>query len=219
MTLLQKLLNVFRGKMEKKYVTGIDIYHGDIITDWELLSKNIDFIFLKCTEGDFRNDPKFGEYRYQAHEHGIICGFYHFYRSNKDPIAQAQKFCSSIGSLHANELPPVCDWETEDDPKDGNDVTEIRVYLDSVEQYSGMKPIIYTGSSFAQDKNLTKEFSDYPLWVAHYTKNSPKIPKPWLKWTFWQSTDKAVVPGMKNKCDFNYFNGSLDELKSLCKKG
>ena len=224
MNLWRKLVNAFKGKdvesnapIIRKYVVGIDIYHGDIISNWNELKKNIDFIFIKATEGDYRNDPKFGEHRKNANDLGIPCGHYHFYRSNKDAIEQAKDFVSAIGTLYHNELPPVCDWETEDDPADGNDMAEVQKFLDYVESKLGVTPIIYSGSSFAAEKKLPKSFTKYPLWLAHYTKSSPKVPAPWEKWTFWQNTDSAKVPGVKKPCDYNFFNGSLDELKKLCK--
>lgn len=241
MNFWQKLLNVFKKKkvelpkvespkedpveaskvekVERKYIVGIDIYHGDIISDWELLSKEIDFIFIKASEGDYRNDPKFKEYREMAKKYGIPCGHYHFYRSNKDPIDQANVFIKNIGDLQVGELPPVCDWETEDDPNDGADINEVQKFLDYVESKLKLTPIIYSGSSFANDKKLPKSFSKYPLWLAHYTKSSPKVPSPWGFWTFWQNTDKAIVKGVKKPCDFNYFNGTKEELLNMLKKG
>lgn len=203
--------------LERKII-GIDIYHGDIITDWAKLAKAVNFIIIKCTEGDWRDDPKFKEYRQKAKENGIICGHYHFYRSNKDPIEQAKDFCRHVEKLEVGDLPPVCDWETEDDPKDGDDANEVQVYLDEVEKKLGMVPMIYSGSSFIGEKKLPVKFTKYILWLAHYTKGDPKIPSPWKRYTFWQNTDKAIVNGVKNPCDFNYFNGTLDELKGLCKK-
>lgn len=206
-------------KVERKYVVGIDIYHGDIITSWTDLAKEIDFIFIKATEGDWRNDPMFGSHRKNANDLGIPCGHYHFYRSNKDPIEQAKDFVSAIGRLYHGELPPVCDWETEDDPQDGNDMSEVQKFLDYVEEKLGVAPIIYSGSYFASDKKLPKSFTKYLLWLAHYTKSNPRTPAPWTKWTFWQNTDKAIVKGVKKPCDFNYFNGTKEELLALCKKG
>lgn len=202
----------------KKYVTGIDIYHGDVITSWTDLRKEIDFIFIKATEGDWRTDPKFISHRQSAKDAGIPCGHYHFYRSNKSAKEQAADFIKVVGTIYPGELPPVCDWETEDDPADGKDISEVQEFLDIIEKHFGMTPIIYSGSSFANDKKLPASFKRYPLWVAHYTKGAPKIPGPWPSFTFWQNTDKAKVKGVKNPCDFNFFNGSIEDLKNLCKK-
>lgn len=203
----------------EKKVYGIDIYHGDIINSWQELAKSIDFIFLKATEGASIQDSQLNDYRYMAKDAGITTGFYHFYRSNRDPIVQAKSFLQKIGSLYPGDLPPVLDWETEDDTADGPDIEEIRLWLDYVEGKLGVTPIIYSGSSFIGDKKLPPSFRRYPFWVAHYTKkDSPKVPFPWKDFTFWQKTDSQIVSGVKNPCDYNVFNGSLDQLKALCKK-
>lgn len=215
------LKNLFKKRKvimsERKYVEGIDIYHGDDIVDWVALSKAIDFMFIKCTEGDYRVDPDFKMYREKAQQHKIMCGFYHFYRSNKDPIEQANDVIRVVGQLNVGDLPIVCDWETEDDPTDGNDISEVQKFLDAIEAHFKCVPIIYSGSSFASEKKLPASFTKYPLWVAHYTKSTPKIPRPWSTYTFWQNTDKAIVAGVKKPCDHNFFNGTKEELIKLCK--
>jgi len=59
-----------------------------------------------------------------------------------------------------------------------------------------------------------RDFSNYPLWVAHYTNNSkPLIPNEWSTWAFWQYTDTTEVPGIPTPDeDGDRFNGSLSEL-------
>lgn len=201
-----------------KILVGIDIFWRDQITDWKLLASKIDYMFIKATEGDFRDDPKFVEFRKNAAENGIKCGHYHFYRSNKSPEEQAKDFIRVVGQINPGELPPVCDWETEDDPEDGKDIDEIQKFLDIIEAHFGVTPIIYSGSYFISDKELPKYFTRYPLWLAHYTKGNPRIPKPWENYLFWQITDKAQVAGVKNPCDCNYFRGTREDLLNLCKK-
>lgn len=201
-----------------KILVGIDIFWRDQISDWKLLAGKIDYMFIKSTEGDFRDDPKFTEFRNKAKENGIPCGAYHFYRSNKSPEEQAKDFIRVVGQINPGELPPVCDWETEDDLEDGKDIEEVQKFLNIIEAHFGVTPIIYSGSYFASDKQLPKSFARYPLWLAHYTKGNPRIPKPWEKYCFWQITDKAQVAGVKNPCDCNYFLGTREDLSNLCKK-
>jgi lysozyme len=202
----------------KKPVYGIDVYHNDGI-DWDKISSDdVAFMIIKATEGESVEDSKFAEYRAKAQAKGIITGAYHFYRSNKDPLKQAKNFIAQLGELKVGELPPVLDWETEDDAADGADIEEIKLWLDYVEGRTGVTPIIYSGSSFIGGKKLPPSFKRYPLWVAHYTnKAAPTVPAPWKDFTIWQKTDSQVVKGVKNPCDYNIFNGSLNDLKKLCK--
>ncbi|MBR4755309.1 MAG: hypothetical protein IK076_00030 [Bacteroidales bacterium] len=47
---------------------------------------------------------------------------------------------------------------------------------------------------------LNKEIREgYPVWVAHYEKDSPAHEG----WTFWQFTDRAVVKGVPGKVDLS----------------
>lgn len=199
-------------------INGIDVYHGDII-NWDELSPDIKFIFIKASEGETVTDDKFNEYREKAHAKGILVGAYHFYRTNKDPLKQAKEFMSQLKELRVGELPPVLDWET-DDAKDKPHLEEIKLFLDYVEGRCGITPIIYSGSSFIGDQRLPPSFKRYPLWVAQYSKSgkAPTIPLPWKAYTFYQMTDSQTVKGLKKICDYNVFNGSMDDLKALCKK-
>lgn len=199
-------------------LVGIDIYWRDVIKDWTVLAKHIDFMFIKATEGDWRDDPKFKEYRRTAKRLGIPCGFYHFYRSNKSPEEQAKDLIRVVGQIETGELPIVCDWETEDDPRDGNDVSEVAKFLAIIEDHFGVTPIIYSGSSFIKGKKLPKAWTRYPLWVAHYTNApAPRMPAPWQRYTFWQNSSTAIVAGMGKKVDHNYFNGSRADLQEFIK--
>lgn len=199
-------------------LVGIDIYWRDVISDWSVLAKHIDFMFIKATEGDWRDDPDFTEHRALAKANRIPCGFYHFYRSNKSPESQARDLIRVVGSISNGELPVVCDWETEDDPRDGNDASEVKRFLDIIEAHFKVTPIIYSGSSFIKNKNLSADWTRYPLWVAHYTTaDRLRIPKPWSNYTFWQNSSTAIVDGMGKKVDHNYFYGSKTQLVRLMK--
>lgn len=192
----------------KAVISGIDIYHGDNVLDWDALSKSVDFIIIKASEGDWRDDPEMKAYRELAAKHKIPCGFYHFYRSNKDPKAQADDFIRMVGKIQPGEIKHVfCDWETEDDPNDGADIDEVEKFLSIVENHFGFVPAIYGGTAFLKEQNIPARFNRYPLWVAHYTSlPAPRIPAPWDKCMIWQYTDSATVKGMGNKCDHNRFN-------------
>jgi lysozyme len=88
----------------------------------------------------------------------------------------------------------------------------VKIWLDVVEAYYGVRPIIYTYVDF-YDKYLQGHFEEYPLWVAHYLQpNRPRISR---KWSFWQHSEKGRVNGILSKVDFNVFNGDSAEFKSL----
>jgi len=198
-------------------LTGIDVYHGDRITDWDRLKRSIDFMYIKATEGDNFSDAKYKWHRDNAQRVGIPCGSYHFYRSNKDPNEQAKDFIAMVNDLRVGELFPILDWETDDDPKDGPDIGEAQIFLDILEKRYGHVPFIYGGYYFLKDKKLPASFVKYPLIVPRYGKPA-MIPSPWTKLTIWQDNDKAPVSGIANRCDHNIFYGTLEDLKGYMKK-
>lgn len=195
---------------------GIDIYHGDTVLNWEsVYSANIKFCFIKATEGYNYIDPSFQHNWDKCKAAGIIRGAYHFFHPAQDPIKQAIAFCSTVGTLFDNDLPMVMDWEVTDNTSPSTDEGRGLDFLLKVQQLTKRRPIIYSGPYFLNDLTLASNFAVYPLWVAHYGTNHPKIPSPWTKYTFWQTGDQGHVTGITNPCDMNQFAGSLVDLKKF----
>jgi lysozyme len=76
-----------------------------------------------------------------------------------------------------------------------------------------VKPIIYTNPHF-YEKYLIDDFDDYPLWVAHYYQDIPRIEH--RDWLFWQHSDCAVIKGIDKPVDLNVFNGDIKDLQQMC---
>ena len=175
--------------------------------------KNIQlgFAFIKATEGIGNTDPQFGRNWKKTKTNGIIRGAYHFFIASKDGKMQAENFIDKV-ELEAGDFPPVLDIEQ----LNGNSPSELRKeakeWLDVVENYYHVKPIIYTNVDF-YNRNLGKEFDSYPLWIAHYYQpQQPSISRGWL---FWQHSDEGRVNGITRPVDFNIFNGDSLEFKNL----
>ena len=201
---------------KKETVAGVDLYHGDQVGDWpKLIDAGIKFVFLKATEGIKYIDPMFKSRWEVAKLSHLIRGAYHFFRPSKNAIVQAQLFCDTVGKLDDEDLPLVLDWETTDDTTFKSDKENAMKFLNKVEQLSGKRPIIYISPSFANEMYLEVDFFKYPLWIAHYRAKAPRVPQPWTKWTFWQNAEDTRVLGINNPCDFNLFNGSLEDLKKF----
>lgn len=66
----------------------------------------------------------------------------------------------------------------------------------------------------------TREFANYPLWIADYRGNAqPEVPGGWSHWTFWQYTDRGTIPGIPGPTDINHYNGSHADLDRLSNSG
>ncbi len=209
-------------RIPKKYsIHGIDVsyYQGKI--DWQKVSAmnedgvEIDFAFIKATEGVLLVDRYFQRNWREAPKAGIFCGAYHFFRPRKSGKWQAKFFLQTV-DVEAGDLPPVVDVEELNGVSPAKMRSQLKEYVDHIYNRTGVKPIIYTGLSFYNDY-LKGYFNDNPLWIAHYYKPKLKINET-TKWHFWQHSDKAHVNGIGYIVDFNVFNGDREALVDLLVK-
>lgn len=199
-------------------IRGIDISHhqGDI--DWEKLSKAqigktpVSFVFIKATEGRGFLDENFNDNFYQAREFGLLRGAYHYFKPNVPAEKQAEYYLKQV-HLEEGDLPPVLDLEEKGNLSVGELQKASLRWLDIVEKKYKVKPILYTNYKFKMDYLNTKEFEDYPYWIAHYY-----VPVLTYKgkWKFWQHTDRGHLDGIKENVDLNIYNGSMYDLKRMC---
>jgi GH25 family lysozyme M1 (1,4-beta-N-acetylmuramidase) len=177
---------------------------------------------IKATESLAIQDDMFRKHVAEAKTQGMIVGFYHFNRANRDPIAQARNYEQVIGSLGQNDLGPILDLET----FDGLDIPHVRdealTIIRELHSHFGRTVVLYGGPSKLESLNLPPEVARLcVLWVAHYgpqPSTGPLVPAPFNKWAFWQFTDGKVgfsKGGAFIKCDFSYFWGELTDLKSV----
>lgn len=210
------ILHAFKKKVDpefsQKSLTGLDLSHWNGHLDFNKLKKNIDFIYIKATEGITKVDEMLVDYTVQSMENNIPFGYYHFFHANLDGTEQAQHFLKHIYQEKMNLL-PVLDWEVSDGMPSHIQIQEAQKWLDVVEESTGKKPMIYTGPSFFEDLKAPPSFREYPLWVAHYGVDKPWIPKPFNKYLIHQWTENGKISGFKSDFDFNMLNGTLEDLK------
>lgn len=212
-------------RLEKEpSILGMDISHFQNDINWEDIKEDgVNFVFIKASESTHYKDPNFKKNHAAAQSECIYRGAYHFYETGKDPEKQARNFIEAVGKLVPGDLPPVLDLEelgikTQVDKETYQKNTLL--WLKIVEKELGVTPIIYSDPSFG-DKYLDHpDFNKYQLWVAEYTKTSPKVPEVWKNkgWLIWQRTDRKQLEGMKEKVDYDIFNGDAKKFKKLLKK-
>ena len=201
---------------------GIDVSYYQGVIDWEAVANDgIVFAIIRVSDGPTHIDTQFQNNWQGAKENGLIRGAYQFFRSNRDPIEQADHLLEIMGPLEAGDLPPVIDLESTDGVSTSERIANVRAWIDRVETAIGMPPIIYTGGYFWNSHMSTTEFSDHPLWHAGYTGgNCPStVADEWEDWTFWQYTSSGSVAGISGNVDRNRFNGDLDDLMALTLDG
>lgn len=197
-------------------IHGIDISRYQQYIDWEEVKKmnvsniQLKFAFIKATEGENYIDPYFKRNWKESQKNKLIRGAYHFFIPDKNAATQARIFIASV-KLLPGDLPPVLDVEVSGTDKETLK-KKLRIWLQIVEGYYRVKPIIYTNADFYK-KYLGNDFDEYPLWVAHYYE--PHKPRITRSWAFWQHNDRGNVNGIDHKVDFNVFNGDSTEFAEM----
>lgn len=198
-------------------IHGIDVSRYQNIIAWEEVKAmkvddiQLGFAFIKATEGLGNTDPQFHRNWRRAKNNEIVRGAYHFFIATKDGKLQAENFIKKV-DLKPGDLPPVLDVEQRYGASKAQLQKEVKKWLQTIEDYYHVKPIIYTNVDFYK-QNLGSDFDEYPLWVAHYyQQEQPRITRDWL---FWQHNDQGNVNGITAKVDFNVFKGDSLAFKSL----
>lgn len=198
-------------------VHGIDVSKYQHTIDWESVKAmnvndiRIRFAFIKATEGNINEDRFFRRNWKRAKETNVTRGAYHFFLATKSGKTQAENFIKSV-DLETGDLPPVLDIEQTYGVPPSKLRERAKEWLNTVENYYSVKPIIYTNVDF-YTRYLGETFDQYPLWVAHYfQKGRPRIHR---DWHFWQHSETGRVNGIISKVDFNVFNGDSTAFQSL----
>ena len=199
-------------------IKGIDVsYHQQSINWNEVRDDGIKFAFARTSDSTTKIDPRFEENWVNIKKAGIVRGAYQFFRPNQDAEIQATLFVSmlnAVGGLEDGDLPPVIDIEVNGSMSNQRIIDSVGIWIDYVEAATNRTPIIYTGPSFWDSNNLGGSYSNYPLWIAHYTtKPCPWVPDSWSKWDFWQFTGNGYVNGVGTVVDINIFAGNSEDLQ------
>lgn len=198
-------------------VRGIDVseYQGEI--DWKKLSnQNIDFAYIKATEGSSYVDERF-LYNYQnAITTNLKIGAYHFFSFDSEASSQSENFIKNVPK-DMNLLPPVVDIEFYGDKKKNIPDVEttreqLKKLLEQLEEHYEKKPIIYA-TNVSYNLYIKDNFEGYKIWIRDIF-STPNL-KDNRKWTLWQYTNRERLEGYKGKekfIDMNVFNGKYEEF-------
>jgi lysozyme len=195
-------------------VKGVDVAYYEGAVDWQAVKgSGRAFAFSRVSDGLHHVDPKFNANWSETQKAGLIRGAYQFFRPSQDPIAQADLVISKVGTLGADDLPPVLDVETTDGVGTQTIRSHMHTWLTHVEDATGRRPIIYTAAFMSS--TIGSGFSQYPLWVANYGATCPSMPSGWSAWQFWQTSETGRVSGIDVATDLDVFNGTLADLRAF----
>ena len=180
------------GLRAAKYpVRGVDVSHYQGEIDWNVLAaQDIQFAYIKATEGSIYVDECFVENYREARQTDLKVGAYHFFSFDSAGLTQAENFIDTVESFDGM-LPPVVDVEfygnkAENPPAPEEVRPQLQAYLDAVEEAYGLRPIIYATYE-SWELYVKGQFDDYPLWIRDIWNR----PKNSADWTFWQYTNRG----------------------------
>ncbi len=202
---------------QKFPVHGIDVskYQGQI--DWQAVaSSDVQFAWIKATEGADHMDARFQENWAGAKAAGVPRGAYHFVYWCR-PWRQEMAWFKANVPVERDALPPVLDVEATPESKTckrtlypEDVIPEMREMLQDMERHYGKKPVIYSTVDFYESILAGGALSDYPIWVRS-TKHHPTVRYGDRKWHFWQYQSDGSVPGIATAVDRNVFHGDARE--------
>ena len=209
---------------EKFEVKGVDVseYQGEV--DWDKIKEqNIDFAFIKATEGSKGKDDSFDKNYEKLKNMDMLLGLYHFFSFESLGEEQADNYIKVVGNIENDEnlMLPIIDIEyysyyKKVKPNKEWVTKELQKMLDKLEKTYRVKPIIYTTMEFYQEY-IEGEFLEYDIWIRNI------LTKPDLEnreWKFWQYTGRGKLEGYNGEekyIDLNVFNGSKEDFVNYVK--
>lgn len=179
---------------------GIDVSSHQGQVDWQRVADDdIDFAYLKATEGGDFNDDRFEENWANAGAAGLDRGAYHFFTLCTPGDEQAARFLAR--SPDDAELPPAVDLELagncRDRPSNRIVHAELSRFLESVESGSGQRVVLYVGDDFEGRYPVRDEFDRY-LWHLRVLRRPD-----FEGWLIWQVMGFAKVDGIDGRVDLD----------------
>lgn len=190
---------------------GIDVSEWQGSIDFEEVARDgIDVVYIRASEGTNYIDPYFRENYNKAKENGLKTGFYHFLTATntEEAIEEARFFVSNIKGLE-----PDCRLAMDFEVFNGLGIDEInnisREFLQTVEELSGKKCVIYSDAYNAKEVFSVELAKDYPIWVADYFVEEPEDNGKWEVWVGFQYTDRGRISGIDGNVDRDYFTDGI----------
>ena len=187
---------------------GIDVSRHQKTIDWKkVAADNVQFVYIKATEGATYQDPMFRKNIEGAQKAGILVGVYHYFRMTSSPEKQFENFKKAMKD-YKMDLVPMIDVEPSDKEMAGKSVKDLQKNLDKfialIKAEYGVPPMIY-GTQRSYNTYCAPKYNKYHLYIGRYGKNSPEI-KGEGTYTIWQYTENGKINGITEDVDICKFN-------------
>lgn len=179
---------------------GIDVSSHQEEIDWQQVADDdIEFAYIKATEGGDLVDDFFDANWSGAGSVGIERGAYHFFTLCTPAEEQAENFLR-VAPPDPDALAPAVDLEIAgncgDRPPRSDVLEEVQKFVDLVEEAWGRPIVAYVGHDWHTDYPGTAP-TDRPQWIRKF------MLRPSDDWYIWQLHGYASIEGVEGDVDFN----------------
>jgi lysozyme len=195
-------------------ILGVDYSHWQKKVDpYKLIAADIAFAVVKAGQyykGKTLTDSEYYSNMDKLEEAQLPHGSYYYFQPAESLSAQAKHY-ELLRSTYP-KYPIILDVEDAQKVPPKELARRVKVMLDSMEEFSGHKPVIYTRNGFWVNQVGNPNWSDdYQFWLAQY----PKLTNISVKHVIMhQFADKLKIPGCPSM-DGNYWLGSEAEFYGL----
>jgi lysozyme len=195
----------YRPGLEAGERYGVDVSNHQGRIDWEAVAADdIEFAYIKATEGGDFVDRSFERNWEGAEAAGLDRGAYHFFTLCRSGAEQAENFLRTVPT--DPELPPAVDLELGGNCASRPDQAwidrELGDFLAEVEEATGVRALLYIGPEF-EDVYPIKEDLDRPIWHRRFVLRPEGG-----AWWVWQLQSVADVAGIDGGVDLNVMRGT-----------
>jgi lysozyme len=191
----------WRPSLEEGETYGVDVsaHQGNI--DWEAVAHDdIEFAYIKATEGGDFVDERFEENWGEADRVDVERGAYHFFTLCTPGEVQARNFLT-IAPPDEEAMAPAIDLELAGNcsarPPRDEMVRELRTFVDAVEREWEREVVLYLGDDFEGHYGVIDEL-DRPLWLRRFLLE-PSVDD----WYIWQLHGYAHIDGIEGGADLD----------------
>lgn len=195
---------VLRNHVPNRKIAGIDVSHYQGAINWHEVARggNVDYVYIKATEGESLVDNTYRTNLNGARRAGLRVGIYHFYIPNVSPQRQFNNFRSAV-NLKEMDLLPIIDIERRGREPLPQFQRNLKSFIQMVERHYGIKPILYCSRDF-YNKYLSGPFTAYKYMIARYAEEVPQLCDD-AAFVMWQYSATSHVRGIRGNVDRSCF--------------
>lgn len=188
----------------EKYGIDVASHQGQI--DWVAVADdNIDFAYIKATEGEDFTDSRFASNWDGSEDASLDRGAYHFFTLCTPGAAQAEHFLE-IASPEPDALAPAVDLELAGNcaarPSPAEVAAELDKFIQAVEAEWDRPLVLYVGDDWERQYPVRMRL-DRPLWHRRILRR-PNVDG----WIIWQIHGMAKINGIDGPVDLNVMRTS-----------